>query len=132
MSRSLFSFRPASTAAEWPHNVTWVKPPQQLRGLRSLAAGGDRLGQPPRWQTALLGSPPVAGLAADAQQRARGDCADAGLQEPSVLGLEISCRSRPRRCVATRRRTHPSRWCQLSGAVDIGEIRPTMSRAGQR
>src|SRR3954469_2210570 len=50
-------------------------------------AGG--LGQPGRWQAAVLRSPPVAGLATDAQQLARRHGADARLQQLPVLGLQI-------------------------------------------
>src|SRR3954447_22317364 len=93
-----------------------------------VPARASRLGQPSRWEPAVLPPPPVAGLAPDAQQLAGGDRADAGVQQLPVLGLDIklsfaappshSHTPSPTRSVATSRGTRPSPEGQLSTVVD--------------
>jgi hypothetical protein len=56
---------------------------------RQIPAGAGRLRESRRRQTTVLHSPPVPGLAPDAQQLAGGDGADTRLQQRPVLRLEI-------------------------------------------
>jgi hypothetical protein len=56
---------------------------------RQVPARARRLGQPDRWDPAVLGPPPVAGLAGDPHQPARRHRPDSGLEQLPVLGLDL-------------------------------------------
>jgi hypothetical protein len=56
---------------------------------RQIPARPRRLGQPDRWDPAVLGPPPVAGLAGDPHHLAGRHRPDAGLEQVPVLGLDL-------------------------------------------